>query len=123
MGRNLIAQRKEVKSKETTLLCIHHRRALTIRNNENKTIGVLKSIRNNENKTIDFLKRIRNNENKNIGFLKSIRNNEIKTIGFFKNKNKKRSTVFTHRYADCLLKNTSAKHKKYVVNQKLEHVG
>jgi hypothetical protein len=30
----------------------------------------------------------------------------------------KRSTVCTHRYADCLLKNTSIKHNKYVVNQK-----
>ena len=35
---------------------------------------------------------------------------------------KKRSTVCTHRYVDCLLKNTSTKHNKYVVNQKLEHV-
>ena len=34
----------------------------------------------------------------------------------------KRSTVCTHRYADCLLKNTSTKHIKYVVNQKLEHI-
>jgi ribosomal protein S24E len=34
----------------------------------------------------------------------------------------KRSTVCTHRYADCLLKNMSTKHNKYVVNQKLEHV-
>jgi hypothetical protein len=34
----------------------------------------------------------------------------------------KRNTVCTHRYADCLLKNTSTKHNKYVVNQKLEHV-
>jgi hypothetical protein len=34
----------------------------------------------------------------------------------------KRSTVCTHRYADCLLKNTSTKENKYVVNQKLEHV-
>ena len=34
----------------------------------------------------------------------------------------KSSTVCTHRYADCLLKNTSIKHSKYVVNQKLEHV-
>ena len=25
-------------------------------------------------------------------------------------------------YADCLLKNTSTKNNKYVVNQKLEHV-
>jgi hypothetical protein len=33
----------------------------------------------------------------------------------------KRSTVCTHRYADCLLKNTSTKENKYVVNQKLEH--
>ena len=32
----------------------------------------------------------------------------------------KRTTVCTHRYADCLLKNTSIKHSKYVVNQKLE---
>ena len=34
----------------------------------------------------------------------------------------KRGTVCTHRYADCLLKNTSTKDNKYVVNQKLEHV-
>jgi hypothetical protein len=33
----------------------------------------------------------------------------------------KRSTVCSHRYADYLLKNTSTKHNKYVVNQKLEH--
>ena len=30
----------------------------------------------------------------------------------------KRSTVCTHGYADCLLKNTSTKDNKYVVNQK-----
>ena len=30
----------------------------------------------------------------------------------------KRSTVCTHRYADCLLKNTSTKHSKYVFNKK-----
>ena len=30
------------------------------------------------------------------------------------------STVCTHRYADCLLRNTSTDHKKYVVNQKLD---
>jgi hypothetical protein len=34
----------------------------------------------------------------------------------------KRCTVSTHRYADCLLKNMATKHKKYVVNQKLEHL-
>jgi hypothetical protein len=34
----------------------------------------------------------------------------------------RRSTVCTHRYADCLLKNTSTKYNKYVVNQKLELV-
>jgi hypothetical protein len=34
----------------------------------------------------------------------------------------KRSTVCTHRYVNCLLKNTSTKDNKYVVNQKLEHV-
>jgi hypothetical protein len=28
----------------------------------------------------------------------------------------------THRYSDCLLKNTSTKHNKYVVNKKFEHV-
>jgi hypothetical protein len=33
----------------------------------------------------------------------------------------KRSTVCTHKYADCLLKNTSTKHNQYVVNQNLEH--
>ena len=33
----------------------------------------------------------------------------------------KRSTACTHRFADCLLKNTSTKHSKYVVNQKLQH--
>ena len=32
-----------------------------------------------------------------------------------------RSTVCTHRYADCLLKNTPTKQNKYVVNQELEH--
>ena len=35
----------------------------------------------------------------------------------------KRSTCGTHRYVDCVLKNTSTKDNKYVVNQKLEHVG
>ena len=30
------------------------------------------------------------------------------------------STVCTHRYADCLLRNTSTDHKQYVVNQKLD---
>jgi hypothetical protein len=34
----------------------------------------------------------------------------------------KRCTVSTHRYADCLLKNMPTKHKKYVVNQKLENL-
>ena len=34
----------------------------------------------------------------------------------------KRSTACSHIYADCLLKNTSTKHNKYVVNQKLGHV-
>ena len=34
----------------------------------------------------------------------------------------KKRTVCTHRYADCLLKNTSTKHSKYVVNQKLEDI-
>jgi bisphosphoglycerate-dependent phosphoglycerate mutase len=35
----------------------------------------------------------------------------------------KKSTVCTHRYTeDCLLKTTSTKDNKYVVNQKLEHV-
>ena len=33
----------------------------------------------------------------------------------------RRSAVCTHRYADCLLINTSTKHSKYVVNQTLEH--
>ena len=33
-----------------------------------------------------------------------------------------RSTVCSHRYADCLLKNTYTKDNKYAVNQKLEHV-
>ena len=33
-----------------------------------------------------------------------------------------RSTVCTNSYADCLLKNTSIKHNKYAVKQKLEHV-
>jgi hypothetical protein len=33
-----------------------------------------------------------------------------------------RNIVCTHMYADCLLKNTSTKHNKYVVYQKLEHV-
>ena len=35
---------------------------------------------------------------------------------------KKRGTVCTHSYADDLLKNTSTKDNKYIVNQKLEHV-
>ena len=35
---------------------------------------------------------------------------------------KKRSTVCTHWYANCLLTNTSTKHNKHVVNPKLEHV-
>ena len=34
---------------------------------------------------------------------------------------KEKNTVGTHRSADCLLKNTSTKHNKYVVNQKVEH--
>ena len=34
----------------------------------------------------------------------------------------KRSTVCTHGYADCMLKNTSTKYSKYGVNQKHEHV-
>ena len=34
----------------------------------------------------------------------------------------KRSTACIHRFADCLLKNTSTKHSKYVVNQKLQYV-
>jgi len=34
----------------------------------------------------------------------------------------KRSTVSTHGYVDCLLKNTSTKHNKYDVNQKHVHV-
>ena len=34
----------------------------------------------------------------------------------------KRSTICTHRYGDCLLKNMSTKDNKYGVNQKLEHV-
>ena len=33
----------------------------------------------------------------------------------------KRSTICTHRYSHCLLKNTSTKHYKYAANQKLEH--
>ena len=28
----------------------------------------------------------------------------------------------SHRYANCLLKNTSTKHNKYVVNQSLAHI-
>jgi hypothetical protein len=39
-----------------------------------------------------------------------------------RNKSAIRGTVCTHRYADCLHKNTSIKHNKYVVNQNLEHV-
>ena len=35
---------------------------------------------------------------------------------------KKRSTVYTHMYAVCRLKNTSTKDDNYVVNQTLEHV-
>ena len=35
---------------------------------------------------------------------------------------KKRSTVGFHRNADCLLKNKSNKHNKYVENQNLEHL-
>ena len=38
------------------------------------------------------------------------------------NKGIRRREVCFHRYADCLLKNTSTKHNKYVVNQKREHV-
>ena len=34
----------------------------------------------------------------------------------------KSCTVSTHRYADCLLKNMSTKHSKYVVNHELEHL-
>ena len=35
----------------------------------------------------------------------------------------KRSTFCTQMYADYLLKNTPTKHKKHIVNQKLEHFG
>ena len=34
---------------------------------------------------------------------------------------KKRSTVCTHRYADCLLKSMFIKNNNYVLNHKLEH--
>ena len=34
----------------------------------------------------------------------------------------KRGTVCTHRFTNCLLKNISTKHNKYVINQNLEHV-
>ena len=34
-----------------------------------------------------------------------------------------RCTVSTHRYPHCLLKNMPTKQKKYVANQKLEHLG
>jgi hypothetical protein len=34
----------------------------------------------------------------------------------------RKSAVRTHRNADCLLKKTSTKHSKYVVNHKLRHV-
>ena len=34
----------------------------------------------------------------------------------------KRCTVSTNMYAECLLKNIPTKHRKYVVNQKLEHL-
>jgi hypothetical protein len=33
----------------------------------------------------------------------------------------KRTTVCTHKYVDCLLKNISNKHNKYIVNKKLKH--
>ena len=47
---------------------------------------------------------------------------EVCLIRIKKQVAEKRSTVCTHRYADCLLKNTSTKENKYVVNQQLEHV-
>ena len=47
---------------------------------------------------------------------------EVRHIRIKEEIGEKRSTVCTHGYADCLLKNTSTKHNKYVVNQKLEHV-
>ena len=34
----------------------------------------------------------------------------------------RRSTVCSHRYADCLLENTSRENSKCVFNEKLEHV-
>jgi hypothetical protein len=46
----------------------------------------------------------------------------VRLIHIKKQVGEKRSTVATHRNADCLLKNTSTKHSKYVVNQNLENV-
>jgi hypothetical protein len=40
----------------------------------------------------------------------------------FKTKRGRGAQFVPNRYADCLLKNTSTKDNKYVVNQKLEHV-
>jgi hypothetical protein len=39
-----------------------------------------------------------------------------------RNKSARRAQLVPISNADCLLKNTSTKHNKYVVNQKLEHV-
>ena len=50
---------------------------------------------------------------------------EVCLIRIMEQVGEKRSTVCTHMYADCLLKNMSTKDNKYVVNvvnQKLEHV-
>ena len=38
-----------------------------------------------------------------------------------KGTSRREGTFGTHRNVDCLLKNTSIKHKKYVVNQKLKY--
>ena len=47
---------------------------------------------------------------------------EVRLIRIKEQVDEKRRTVFTDRYADCLLKNISTKDNKYVVNEKLEHV-
>ena len=47
---------------------------------------------------------------------------EVCLIRITEHVGEKRSAVFTHGYADCLLKNTSTKYSKYGFNHKHEHV-
>jgi hypothetical protein len=59
--------------------------------------------------------------NKKIGLVSFRFSCEALLIQIKEQVGKKRRTLCTHRYADCLLKNRFTNHSKYVVNQKLEH--